>query len=129
MPLPPSPAISDFQVVCLCADWCGTCRDYRTVFVSLSSAYPGCRFLWIDIEEQADLVGDLEIDNFPTLLICRQQVVLFFGTLLPHPGHLRRLLETLGRQTPAENRAFVHASAERQRWQEIPELLALARAC
>ena len=27
-----------FDVVCLCAEWCGTCRDYRAAFAELQQA-------------------------------------------------------------------------------------------
>ena len=33
------PAASGWWVVCLCADWCGTCRDYRALFDALAPAY------------------------------------------------------------------------------------------
>jgi len=41
------------RVVCLCADWCGVCRDYRATFDSASATF-GTRaeFSWIDIEDE-----------------------------------------------------------------------------
>lgn len=82
-------------VVCLCADWCGTCRDYRPVFDQVAAAHPGMPFLWLDIEDQAALVGDLDIETFPTLLIADGAALRFAGPLLPHAGTLARLLDSL----------------------------------
>ena len=82
-------------VVCLCADWCGSCRDYRPVFDQVASAHPGMPFLWLDIEDQAALVGELDIETFPTLLIADDTVIRFAGPLLPHAGTLLRLLGAL----------------------------------
>ena len=79
------------DVFCLCAAWCGTCRDYETFFLTLAETFPSCTFAWIDIENEADQLGDLEIENFPTILIRHQQTVLFFGVQLPHIAHLKRL--------------------------------------
>lgn len=81
-------------VACLCAAWCGTCRDYLTALSALSGRYPGDCFVWIDIETHADRLGDLDIENFPTLLV---QTVTggppqFYGTLLPHIEVLERML-------------------------------------
>ena len=48
--LPPSapvPAPSGWWAICLCADWCGTCRDYRNLFEALAPAHPGVRFVWL----------------------------------------------------------------------------------
>lgn len=55
------------------------------------------RFAWVDIEDHADALDDSEgaaedIENFPTLLLARDGVPHFFGTLLPHAGVLQRLL-------------------------------------
>lgn len=67
---------------------------------SWPSAFPGARFRWLDIEEQADDTGDLDIENFPTLFIQRAELILFFGTMLPHLNHLQRTIETFVEQTP-----------------------------
>jgi thiol-disulfide isomerase/thioredoxin len=112
----------EFRVLCLCAEWCGTCRTYRPGFEELAAVFPQAQFHWVDIEDQADDMGDLDVENFPTLLILRRELVLFFGTMLPHLGHLRRLIETLQQQTPAESREYAHADAERRTWQESEDL-------
>ena len=45
-------------------------------------------------------VGELEVENFPTILVERDGAELFYGPLLPHHGHLGRLLmkSSLGRK-------------------------------
>jgi thiol-disulfide isomerase/thioredoxin len=87
------------EVTCLCAEWCHTCVEYRPGFLALAEKFPGTRFRWLDIEDQADEVGDLEVENFPTLRITQADEVLFHGTQLPIPAHLERLLrELLARQ-------------------------------
>lgn len=91
---PPGQAVQRW-VACLCADWCGTCRDYRPVFDQVAAEYPGIPFLWLDIEDQAALVGDLDIETFPTLLIADGAVLRFAGPMLPHAGTLARLLGSL----------------------------------
>jgi thiol-disulfide isomerase/thioredoxin len=88
-------------VACLCADWCGTCRDYRPVFDQVAAAHPGLRFVWLDIEDQAALVGELDIETFPTLLIADGAALRFAGPLLPHAGTLARLLASLEPGLPA----------------------------
>jgi thiol-disulfide isomerase/thioredoxin len=80
-------------VTCLCAEWCGTCREYRTPFFNVAERYPEAEFVWLDVEYDAEKVGDLEVDNFPTLRIARGDEVLFYGVMLPHAEHLARLLK------------------------------------
>jgi len=79
-------------VACLCAAWCDVCRQYRPAFEALAERHPDKQFVWIDIEDEADIVGDFDVENFPTLLLARGGVPHFFGTLLPHAGVLQRLL-------------------------------------
>ncbi len=84
---------AELRVTCLCAEWCGTCREYRTPFFQLAERFPQADFVWLDVEYDAETVGDLEVEDFPTLRVTRGQEVLFFGTMLPHHEHLQRLLE------------------------------------
>lgn len=70
------------QVVCLCAAWCGVCRDYAAPFGQVALAFG----------EQARFT-QLDIENFPTLLIARGAKVLFFGTITPHTQTLTRLVQ------------------------------------
>jgi thioredoxin 1 len=105
-------------VACLCAAWCGTCASYRAVFEELASRHPDKYFLWVDIEDHADLVGDLDVENFPTLLIQRHEHVAFFGTMLPDPNVAHRLIESqaaLGDEDLARQAA---STPERRQWQE-----------
>jgi thioredoxin 1 len=83
------------EVSCLCAAWCDTCTEYQPGFLALAQEFPHATFRWIDIEDQADEVGDLEVENFPTVRVTRDGQVLFHGTLLPMHSHLERLLEKL----------------------------------
>ena len=81
------------DIVCLCAAWCGTCRDYEATFAALQSALPGHRYRWIDIEDEADLAGDIDVETFPTLMLAHRGRVLFAGPVLPRLGDAQRLVE------------------------------------
>ncbi|HEY8709987.1 MAG TPA: thioredoxin family protein [Burkholderiaceae bacterium] len=82
------------RVACLCAQWCGVCGEYAAVFEQTAVAFGArCTFVWIDIEDQAELVGDVDVENFPTLLIARGDRALFFGTITPHPQTIQRLVQ------------------------------------
>lgn len=116
------PVSEGFVALCLCAEWCGTCREYREAFESLAASLPEVRFRWLDIEDEAEQMGDLDVENFPTLLVARDDVVLFFGTMLPHIGHLERLLETFRAQTAAESRDYAQRNEERRAWLADPDL-------
>ena len=104
-------------VACLCAAWCGTCGGYRAVFDALAARHPDKTFVWIDIEDQAEVVGDLDVENFPTLLIQRHDVVAFFGTMLPDPALADRLVQAQAAFSDEELAALAVSTEERRMWQ------------
>lgn len=104
-------------VACLCAAWCGTCGTYRAAFDGVAARHPDKEFIWIDIEDQAGVVGDLDVDNFPTLLIQRGDTVAFFGTMLPDPALADRLVKAQAATPDAELARLAGSSDERRRWQ------------
>lgn len=85
-------------VACLCAEWCGSCREYRATFAALAGQFAAdADFAWIDVEDDADALGDLDIDDFPTLLIADARALRFFGPVTPQPQTAERLVrEALG---------------------------------
>lgn len=81
-------------VACLCAAWCRTCDDYNAVFAALRQDNPACRFVWIDIEDEAELVGDLDVETFPTLLIGVGPELRFIGPVTPQLATAQRVLDS-----------------------------------
>ncbi len=110
---------TDLSVSCLCAEWCGTCRDYEAAFARLGERYPGTPFTWYDVEDDADIVGDLDIETFPTLLIRRAGHVVYLGPVLPDPAHAQRLIETYAGMAADEAVRYANATAERREWQAL----------
>ena len=88
---------SDLLVACLCATWCKTCTEFRATFDRLVAANPGVRFEWLDVEDDSALVGDLDIENFPTLAVFRGEKPLFYGVTMPQEGVVARTLASLQR--------------------------------
>src|SRR5512141_1003058 len=91
----PGPAPHERWVICLCAEWCGTCREWRDVFAQAAAARPDLRFGWVDVEDEAAAMGDMDIETFPTLLVADGGRPLFFGPVLPSGAQLARLLANL----------------------------------
>lgn len=102
-------------VVCLCAEWCSVCRDYRSRFEEVASQFPTSVFVWVDVEDQAELVDPIDVENFPMLLIAAGSDVLFFGTLTPQIETLERLVRD----------RFAQADASGSAARSAPEAVAL----
>lgn len=84
------------HIACLCAAWCRLCGEYTAVFrqVAAVSAAQGValRWHWIDIEDEADLVGEFNVESFPTLVIVDPSAMRFAGAITPHAQTLSSLL-------------------------------------
>jgi thioredoxin len=86
-------------LVCLCAEWCGACREFRVAIESLGG-FRG-RVYWIDIEAQAELVDGFDIEALPTIAIVdRFGQVRFAGPV--EPAAVGRLVRAAPRQRPIE---------------------------
>jgi len=85
------------DVACLCAAWCRVCEEYapllEAVIAERLAQGTNLRRHWIDIEDESELVGDLDVETFPTLVVIGPNgVVRFAGPLTPQADTLRRLL-------------------------------------
>ncbi len=102
------PAHEALLVACLCAAWCKTCTEFRATFDKLAAASEDANFVWLDVEDDSALVGDIEIENFPTLAVFRGDKPLFYGVTMPQEGVVARTLASLAR----EDRDAIEVPAE-----------------
>jgi thiol-disulfide isomerase/thioredoxin len=92
-------------VACLCAQWCGVCRDYQSRFEQVKTAVQAdiaqSQFLWVDVEDEADLLHPLDVEDFPTLLIALGGKPYFFGPLTPQAQTLERMIRATAQDPTA----------------------------
>lgn len=59
------------------ASWCGPCKSFAPVFEAAADKHANIAFAKIDTENQQELAGSFNIRSIPTLIIFRDQIVLF----------------------------------------------------
>jgi thioredoxin 1 len=59
------------------ASWCGPCTAFAPVFEAASEQHPEVVFAKVDTEAQFELAGSFDIRSIPTLMIFRDQVLVF----------------------------------------------------
>ena len=59
------------------ATWCGPCKNFGPIYEKASEANPDITFAKVDTEAEHDLAGALGISSIPTLMVFRDNVMLY----------------------------------------------------
>ena len=59
------------------APWCGPCRSFAPTFEASSETHADIVFAKVNTEEQQDLAGAFNIRSIPTLMVFREQVIVY----------------------------------------------------
>lgn len=59
------------------ATWCGPCKNFGPIYEKASEANPDITFAKVDTEAEQDLAGALGISSIPTLMVFRDNVMLY----------------------------------------------------
>ncbi|WP_020560325.1 thioredoxin [Thiofilum flexile] len=68
---------NDIVIVDFWAPWCGPCRSFAPTFEKVSEKHPDITFAKVNTEDEQELSEHFQIRSIPTLMIFREQVVLF----------------------------------------------------
>jgi thioredoxin len=92
------------------APWCGPCRAFAPTFEAVSEEFPDVVFAKINTEDEQELGAAFNIRSIPTLMVFREQVVLF-----SQPGMLpKSALQEIVSKTLELDMAKVHAEIAAQ---------------
>ena len=105
---------NDMVVIDFWAPWCGPCRSFAPVFEVASAKHPNVVFAKVNTDEQQELASHFGIRSIPTLMVFREQVILF-----SQPGAMPgKDLDSLLEQAKAVDMAQVHWNIAEQQAQQ-----------
>lgn len=81
-----------FVIIDYWAPWCGPCRSFAPTFEAISEEFPDIVFAKVNTEDQQGIAAHFNIRSIPTLMVFRDNILLYNeGGALPG-GALRELL-------------------------------------
>ena len=101
---------NDIVIVDFWAPWCGPCRSFAPIYEKVSENHPDIVFAKVNTEEEQELASHFQIRSIPTLMIFREQVVLFAQPGMLSEGQLEQVIG----QVREVDMAKVHAEIAAQ---------------
>ena len=78
---------NDIVLIDFWAPWCAPCRTFAPIYEEVSEKNEGIVFAKINTEEEQELAAHFQIRSIPTLMIFREQIIIFADAgMLPAPA-------------------------------------------
>lgn len=105
---------NEIVIVDFWAEWCGPCKSFAPIYEKVSEQHEDIVFAKVNTEQEQELAGHFQIRSIPTLMIFREQVVLF-----AQPGMLaeEQLEEVIGKVREVDM-TKVHEEVAKQEQQQ-----------
>ena len=66
-----------FAIIDFWAPWCAPCRAFAPVFAAAAARHPDALFAKVNTEDQQEIAAQFGIRSIPTLMIFRDNIIVF----------------------------------------------------
>jgi thioredoxin len=102
---------SPIVIIDFWAAWCGPCRSFAPTFEAESEKHTDIVFAKVNTEEQQEIAGAFNIRSIPTLMVFRDQVILYAEAGALPPTAFAQLIEQVKSLDMDKVRADIAAEA------------------
>jgi len=89
----PSIEDNDILIVDFWASWCGPCMAFKPIFEQTAEKHPEIAFASCNTEEESDLAHLFQIRSIPTLMVFREQILVYAQPGMVPAEALEELIE------------------------------------
>ncbi len=87
---------NDIVVVDYWAEWCGPCKMFGPIFEKVSEEFPDAVFAKVNTELEPEIAGWFQIRSIPTLMVFRENILVFSQPGALPEGALREIVGKVG---------------------------------
>jgi len=104
---------SGIVIIDFWAPWCGPCRSFAPTYESVSESHKDIVFAKVNTEDEQELAASFQIRSIPTLMIFRDQVILYSEAGMLSAPQLEELITKVREVDMAKVREEIDAQQQK----------------
>jgi thioredoxin 1 len=104
---------NEFVIIDFWAPWCGPCRSFAPTYEKVSEDHENIVFAKVNTEEEQELAMHFQVRSIPTLMIFRDNIIIFSQPGALPESAFRELMTKAGELDMDEVRAQIEAEQQK----------------